>query len=418
LLNEIAVLKSFFNKNNFLSYGKYFKDLSLEPEIEKIYNALEEYYDKYPDIEDINIEEFNIFFSLLNPSLNKNKTYENIFNNIDKLNIKNTILNNILINIIEKYYSASIIETLSPVLEDEEFDILDSEVPDILDNYFSVIEKLKSGGNLSEFISAELDELLEQEVFADGLRWRLNGLNSTIGELRGGSLGHVFARVDVGKTSFLISEAANFAAQLKDDEIIAWFGNEEKGSRIQLRLYSSVLGTPKELLVRNIAESREAFRRNNGRLIKIYDDASITVKDMEKILKKYNVRLAIVDQGDKVRFFGDKNLAEHERLKKLYGKFRELAKMYGCDIITAGQANAEAEGKKFMRLTNMDNSKTGKPGELDFAIGIGALLGDVANTTRFISVCKNKLHNGSKGKFDVHFDALIARYTDFAGEVD
>jgi hypothetical protein len=177
-----------------------------------------------------------------------------------------------------------------------------------------------------------------------------------------------------------------------------------------------VLGTTKELLVANIAESRETFRRNNGRRVKIYDDASITVKDIEKILKKYNVRLSIIDQGDKVRFYGDKNLVEHERLKKLYGKLRELAKKYGCDILTAGQANAEAEGKKYIQLTHMDNSKTGKPGELDFAIGIGALLGDVANTTRFINVCKNKLHNGSKGKFEVHFDAMIARYTDFAGE--
>lgn len=418
MLNEIAILKYFFNKNNFLTYSKYFKDLSLEPEIEKILNTMEEYYEKYEEVEDIILEEFIIFFNLLNPSLNKKKTYTNIFNNIEKLNIKDTILNNILINIIEKYYSASIIETLSPVLEDEEFDILESDVPEIMDNYFAVTEKLKTGGNLSEFISNELDDLLEQEVFADGLRWRLSCLNSTIGELRGGSLGHVFARVDTGKTSFLVSEAANFCKQLKDDEIIAWFGNEEKGSRVQLRLYSSVLGAPKEVLVSRIAESREEFRRNNGRLVKIYDDASITVKDMEKILKKYNVRLAIVDQGDKVRFYGDKNLAEHERLKKLYGKFRELAKQYGCDIITAGQANAEAEGRKYLKLTNMDNSKTGKPGELDFAIGIGALIGDIANTTRFISVCKNKLHNGSKGKFEVHFDALIARYTDFAGDKD
>ena len=416
MLNEIAVLKSFFNRNKFLTYGKYFKDLALEPEMEKICNMLEEYFEKYPDTEDINLEEFIVYFYLVNPALNKQETYKNIFKNIEKLNIKDTILNNILTNIIEKYYSAAIIETLSSVLEDEEFDVLDSEIPEIMDAYFAVTEKLKSGGNLSEFISADLDDLLEQEVFADGLRWRLNGLNSTIGELRGGSLGHVFARVDTGKTSFLVSEAANFASQLKEDEIIAWFGNEEKGTRVQLRLYSSVLGAPKELLVSQIATSREEFRRNNGRLIKIYDDASITVKDIEKILKKYNVRLAIVDQGDKVRFYGDKNLAEHERLKKLYGKFRELAKQYGCDIITAGQANAEAEGKKYIRLTHMDNSKTGKPGELDFAIGIGALLGDVANTTRFINVCKNKLHNGAKGKFEVHFDALIARYTDFAGE--
>ena len=417
MLNEIAVLKSFLNKNNFLQYGKYFRDLSLEPEIEKIFFALEEFYEKYSEVNDVNLEEFQIFFNLLNPSINKEEVYLSIFNNISNININYNILNNILLNIIEKYYSAEIIEVLSDVLNDEEFEVIDTSVPEILEKYFSVTEKLKFNGVDSEFISADLDELLEKEVLSEGIKWRLNGLNDTIGELRGSSLGHVFARVDTGKTSFLVSEAGHMAKQLKDDEIIAWFGNEEKGTRIQLRLYSSVLGAPKEILVKDIEGSKEEFRRNNGRRIKIYDDACITVKDIEKILKKYNVRIAIIDQGDKIRFHGDKNMAEHERLKKLYGKFRELAKTYSCDIITAGQANAEAEGQKYLKLTNMDNSKTGKPGELDFAIGIGALLNDVANSTRFIGVCKNKLNNGTKGNFEVHFDPLIARYTDFKMEI-
>lgn len=413
MLNEIAVLKFFLNKNSFLNYSKFFRELALEPEIEKVFLAIEEYYDKYPEVEDINLEELIVFFGLLNPTLNKEEIYSSIFNNIKDININKILLNNILTNIVEKYYSAEIIEVLSDVLNDEEFEIIDNILPEILENYYSIIEKLKFNGVNSEFISIDLDQLLEDEVLSEGIKWRLNGLNDTIGELRGSSLGHVFARVDTGKTSFLVSEVSHFAKQLKDDEIIAWFGNEEKGSRVQLRIYSSILGAPKEILIKDIDGSNEEFRRNNGRRIKIYDDALINVKDIEKILKKYNVRIAVIDQGDKVRFRGDKNLAEHERLKKLYGKFRELAKTYRCDIITAGQANAEAEGKKYIKLTNMDNSKTGKPGELDFAIGIGALLNDVADSTRFISVCKNKLYNGAKGNFEVHFDALIARYTDF-----
>lgn len=411
MLNEIAILKHFLNRDHFYTYEKFFKDLALESEIERVLLGIEEYFDKNPEVDQIILEEFIVFFNLLHPTLSKGEVYNNIFKNIEKLNIKDSLINNILYNIIEKYYSAAVIETLAPVLDDEEFEILDTEVPDILDSYYAVTEKLKSGGNLSEFVSDDLEELLEEEVFSDGISWRLHGLNSTIGELRGSTLGHVFARVDTGKTSFLVSEAAHFAKQLKDDEIIAWFCNEEKGSRIQLRLYSSVLGTTKEVIGRNLAESRETFRRNQGRRVKIYDDASTTVKDIEKILKKYNVRICIIDQGDNIKFRGDKNLAEHERLQKLYQKFRELAKVYQCDIITAGQANAEAEGKRALFLTHMNNSKTGKPGALDYAIGIGALLKG-ADTTRFINVCKNKLHNGYKGRFDCHFDAMIARYTD------
>ena len=58
----------------------------------------------------------------------------------------------------------------------------------------------------------------------------------------------------------------------------------------------------------------------------------------------------------------------------------------------------------------MDNSKTGKPGELDYAIGIGVQ--DQASDTRYISIVRNKLKDGAHGKHTVILNASKARYMD------
>ena len=106
-----------------------------------------------------------------------------------------------------------------------------------------------------------------------------------------------------------------------------------------------------------------------------------------------------------------------DRLKAVYGKFRELAKTYNCDVIAVGQASVSGEGSKWLKMSDMDNSKTGKPGELDYAIGIGKTFDDVDNpvcSIRYISLCKNKMNEGKHGRYEVVFNASCALYTDKA----
>ena len=81
------------------------------------------------------------------------------------------------------------------------------------------------------------------------------------------------------------------------------------------------------------------------------------------------------------------------------------------DILTVGQAGAEAGGKPYLRLSWMNNSKTEKPAELDYAIGLGAN-GDAndLDMRRYVTVCKNK--RGPHGSFIAMMDPHKARYTD------
>jgi hypothetical protein len=81
------------------------------------------------------------------------------------------------------------------------------------------------------------------------------------------------------------------------------------------------------------------------------------------------------------------------------------------DMLTVGQADVVAEGRKWLLQSNLDSGKTGKPGAFDYIIGIGKSLDPSDEYTRFITLCKNKL-TGDHGRYVVSIDPATARYID------
>ena len=73
----------------------------------------------------------------------------------------------------------------------------------------------------SNFVTDDLDELYNETIHKPGLRWRLNALNRSLGSLRKGDFGFIFARPETGKTTFLASEISYFAEQCNSP--ILWF---------------------------------------------------------------------------------------------------------------------------------------------------------------------------------------------------
>jgi len=408
-MEELLLLKILLNKEEYIKYHKYLDTINLENEPKAILNSIGSYYDEYQDISTISLDELKTYFYMKYPLLRSRDSYEMIFNSIESLEINNKdLLDKTLSNLIERYFASDIIESLTQVLSGSKYGLLPG-IEDKLKEFYSVSELKEEA---SPFVESSLEDLLHDEVTSDGLKWRLPCLNQDIGDLRGGSLGHVYARPDTGKTSWLACEVTNFASQLKDDEIIVWFNNEEKGTKVKLRLYCSLLGMTKEELVADPEVTEAEFRRLGGDKIKIYDTAHMTTTDIEIVLKQFNVRLAVIDQGDNVKFRGDHDMPSHERLKRLYRIFRELGKEYACDIIAAGQASNSGEGAQWLGLDDMDGSKTGKPSALDYAVAIGFNTDEGKETMRFIHIAKNKMKNGVHGKHIVRFDALRARYRD------
>lgn len=413
-IEEASLVFFLLNRDRFNKYYPYLKDLPLEQETKNFLWTIREFFTEQKDVVSINVQEFLAYFTVKHPVLRKREGYTSFMESLGEIKISSKVLEENLNNFLEQCFASRAVEKLVEVLDGNKFGVI-AELQDLI-NEFNLNKVRLNKQDKEIFVTADLDELLHEEVYKPGLKWRLNCLNTDLGELRGGSLGHVFARVDTGKTSFMISEITNFATQLVDDEIILWCNNEEKGSKIKLRLYQALLGmTRDEMTNADAAELQKKFEELGGNRIRIYDEAIVSVEDIDKLCNEYNVRVLVVDQGDKVKFSGSAEHKTHERLKAAYGMFRELAKKYDMDVLTVGQASAEAEGVKWLRTDWMDSSKTGKPGELDYALGIGKWYKDVEEGRDFlrnIAICKNKMNNGIHGRHTVIFDSMRALYTD------
>lgn len=414
-IEEVSIVLFMLNREQYNRYYSYLIKLNLELETKNFLKTIAEYFKENPGADSVSVPEFMAYFCVKHPVLKKRTGYSWFLTKLSEVQINSQVLEENLNHFIEKYFASEMLMKLTDVLDGTEYDVLD-EISDMIEEYNS--SKLRIGkAQESLFVDSSLSNLLHEEQQRSGLHWRLSCLNNDIGELRGCSLGHVYARPDTGKTSFLVSEVTNFASQLGDDECIIWFNNEEKGSKVQLRLYQSVLQASKTQIETFSDRAEQEFERLGGKKIFIYDDSSISVEDIDQLLNEFHCRLIVVDQGDKVKFAGDKNFSTVERLKVLYGKFRELAKKYDIPVITVGQASAEAENMKWLSLNHMDFSKTGKPGELDWAIGIGKLHKDSDNgidSVRYISLSKNKMKDGVHGHHSVYFNSMCALYLDQA----
>lgn len=290
----------------------------------------------------------------------------------------------------------------------------------------SSIEKLFSTLNTFEqtkvvdevkFISGDLNELYNESIKTQGLRWRLKTLNRMLGSLRRGDFGFIFARPETGKTTFLASEITYFAEQLNPDSgPILWFNNEEQGNKVMLRCVQSSLGLTQAQLFSNVNEYQIAFNNRGGQHIKIFDSASIHRRQVEQLCKELNPALVVFDQIDKIKGFTDDR--EDLRLGAIYIWARELAKTY-CPVIGVCQADASGEGKRWLTMESVANAKTAKQAEADWILGIGKTHDTALEYVRHFHLSKNKLSGDADtepemrhGKADVLIEPLIARYKD------
>ena len=240
-----------------------------------------------------------------------------------------------------------------------------AKVSDLI-NKFSEFEHQEVEADVPEAVNMDLEDLYKAQTGTPGLRWRLKWLNQSLGSLRKGDFGFIFARPETGKTTFLASEMTHMVTQTEGD--ILWFNNEEQGKKVAIRCYQALFGVDSETLFSNVDRYKEEYHDLIGSRIKIYDyEDSSSYKRIESIIKEVNPALIIFDQIDKIKGF--KNERYDLELKKIYQWAREIAKAY-APVIAVSQA--------------------GGSGEADWILGIGKEQDNTSNM-RFLNISKNKL---------------------------
>lgn len=379
---EDIILKLFLDDRTYLVKYKNYIRMNYMKEnlsnIYKLYITMFKLYDKYIDKNNINSNELLIEYNL-NYNVDDTEQLESLINRIYNIDVSNK---ESIVELLEKHKDKAIAGDIAKLA----LDLEDGTVSK--DTLLTKLKELDSTDNItvSKHQDMDLDTLYQSQIASPGLRWRTNWLNQSLGSLRVGDFGFIYARPEVGKTTFLANEITHMVGQ--SDGNVLWFNNEEQSQKVAIRCYQAYFGITTEELFANVDKYKTRYNEEVGDKIQIFDleDSSNTHR-IESIVATSNPSLIIIDQLDKVRGF---KADRHDlQMKSLYQWAREIAKRH-APVVAVCQAGGSAEGKAWLDMNDVDSSKTAKQGEADYMMGIGSE-NDAMSNSRYLKINKNKL---------------------------
>ena len=417
-MNDATLLKLFCDRETYLRYKDYVNSEVLEPEINKLLTSFGKYYSEF-ETDTLNLGEFKTyFFHYCYPDMIRSEkdTYDVLFSAIETSECPMSK------KVLEAYQQKELLQNLQQLIDDQ-FD--HEKVQYLLDSYKETCLSLDAEAE-DGFVPNDISSIVERTDRSSGLKWRLKCMNKALGGLIQGDFGIVAAYVDTGKSTFAASEATYMASQLKEGCVL-WLNNEEFNHRVQKRLWMSALGQPWETIIKYKDEAINKYKEimhGDVNRIKLFDIRGFSIEKINNLVKKYNPRLIIIDQVDKIDCRVKARWKEHDRLKHLYGKVRDIANNI-CPVIGISQADAtsrwmsqanhEIKYQKYLDQSQLDGSKVGKNGEADFIVMIGR--DNEYPNIRGLSIPKNKLEGiGDESyrnlRIEVIFKGEISRYED------
>ena len=400
---HLSIIKFCLKKPQFQFVSKYLDASDFPEELQNIYRAVEGFH----KTSDGDISVLDLAGLLYTPNPARMEVINTSLDTLEKV-IPNEELTLDLINKIKR---TKVLRELSlAAYEAAEGRKTYESVQEVL----SQLDKPDVEEEEDDFVEEGLSDLIEQTYKQPGLRWRMDCLNKSLGSLRQGDFGFVFARPETGKTTFLASEVSFMAEQT--DRPVIWFNNEEGGKKVKIRVYQGSLGVELDQLAVDPDGKEKEYLARTGNRIKIVDRKAITKTFVENILKKYKPALVLFDQIDKI--IGFKADREDLMLGAIYQWARELAKQY-CPIIGICQSDGTGENVRYLTMSHVANSKTAKQAEADWTLGIGCIHDTGWEEIRFLNTSKNQqpgdIDTDPKlrhGRFEVLIQPSIARYKD------
>lgn len=409
----LSILKILLKQEEFKKHGQLTESLLADmPELVRIVLCLKDYYgSNQTDLGSVDNLELYFFGSYPSLRPKEQEAYSILFERLKATEVRSEFVDQYLKEI-RTSQVASELAIKAMDLSSGKGDVSGLE---------TLLNDLKQGLPLTtqvDFVTDDLDELLNKQFTTPGLRWRLNSLNKALGSLRKGDFGFVFKRPETGGTTFLASEVSFMAGQT--DRPILWFNNEEQSEKVKIRCYQAALGCKLDSLYKNISTSILEYKELTGGNIRIFPDSSFSADDIERACSNYLPCLVVLDQIDKIRGFASKGKEDRKDLElgKLYQWVRELAKTY-CPVIAVCQAAGSAENKMWLTMDDVAESKTSKQAEADFIIGIGKVHDESKKNLRYFNICKNKLLGDQDsmpelrhGRLTMIIKPELARYED------
>ena len=417
---ELLLIRSLLDFSVYNKHRSLVDSSFLEKNLPETYKLLEciDYMHSLKENQIFSIEDLELTVNtklVLKP--NQKELYESLFETLRTIEVTPEVCQEALSRHLERSYAAQLALLSLTVAEGktgyEELQKFIESPPEI-----SAAKEFQGNGKL---VTQSLQKLKEEVFEGKGFNWRLNTLQKMLGPLRKGDFGFVYARPEVGKTTFLADQVSYFCTQLGEQEKIVHFNNEEEGKRVMLRYFQAALALPtKDLFSGELQTYEDLFYKETKAGFLLYDDASISRKDVESFCEEYKPALIVIDSIDKIKGFEDDR--DDLVYKAIYQWARELAKKYG-PVIGVCHAAVSAEGKRWLNMDDVAYAKTAKQGEADWILGIGKIHDEGYEYTRYLHLSKNKLLGSSQteealrhGHCTVRINREIARYIDLEDE--
>lgn len=404
---DLSIIRSFTKKDNYQKYRNFLKGKDFSKELQPVLEVVDDWYAKNatePSVEDL----ANLLFAR-GVSDAQQAYYRELFTNLATVPVPDSVT-----AVLERFKAARLCEQIAFAAYNVSTGIGRLET---VQELVGQLQTPASEVGEEQFVTDDIDEILRETVLTQGLRWRLKSLNRSLGSLRKGDFGFVFARPETGKTTFLADQTTYMSSQLQEDSgPVLWFNNEEQGKKVRLRTYEAALGARLDQLVRGREKAKRAYLEATKGKLKIYDSPSITRQAIEALCREHKPSLIVIDQIDKIQGF--ENDRKDLEMGAIYQWGRDLAKTY-APVIGICQADGTGENVKWLTMANVANAKTAKQAEADWILGIGKIHEAGYEKIRYLNISKNKLVGDSDSdpamrhaQIEVFLDAERARYED------
>lgn len=194
----------------------------------------------------------------------------------------------------------------------------------------------------------------------------------------------VYARPDMGKTSFMLNLVKGFCKQGKR---VLYYNNEDNPDSFLMRSFTVFTGQPKNVVIQHPDKVKRSLDRHDYHNLHIAFSEQGSMSEIEKLVSDIKPDVVIIDQIRNLSVKGDSRNLELEVLAR---GMRTLARRHKFIGISVSQAGDSAEGKSYLGMSDLDYSKTGVQGAVDLMIAIGASEQDRAQGYRCVALPKNK----------------------------
>ena len=355
-----------------------------------IYTLIEKIHNKYPE-KILTLRELKVMYADLYPAVPK-ATRRNIVDKIEELD-ENTSISELNFDAIKNFWARQQAKEIGEKAVDI-YTGADKDISSLRRLVEMLDEQNMVGSDTYKPVEEDIEELFSLNGNSGEFNHRLLTIADNVPALERGHFVILFARPEIGKTTFSSFNASGYIQQGKK---VTYWANEEPAVRIKLRIVQSYFNQTKEHIAENIDNYKEEYLTKIKPFLTVFDSVGTHIDEINEYARIYKPDVMFIDQLDKVHITGNYNRTD-EKLKDIYVRAREIAKRHPCLLWAVSQASYEAEGKSIIDYSMLDNSRTGKAGEADLIIGIGrgADNNDLSDPYRCVTISKNKL-NGWHG---------------------